>query len=324
MLENASVTDSSGFSSFKELQRAHLDFMRTYKPSQEATGSEEDVKSAIRKFVVKARNTGAVLEKDAERQAAQNILDYWSAETVSITDISEKDWSPEKLLPFVPETDASHDKSRLADAELVTLRERARKQIQLAATARLWKNSGNIPGYLLQGKALEEARAFSGADPDIAALVAASETRSRSEFRVRILIGIVCLLALLSFWLFYQNVNAQKQLAAQNATVADRAAANNATQVDEQQAKIKALTEELRAAKVSVPSEITETVPDVIIQSNANKRSSSSVNSPTNPAQRGYIWIGSDLSTNLQTLPTRIRCSLPRPSSERSIKLPAI
>ncbi len=299
MLDNASVADSSGFSSFKELQRAHLDLMRTYKPSQEATSGEEDVKSAIRRFVVKVRNTGTVLEKDAERQAAQNILDYWSAETVSIADISEKDWSPEKLLPFAPEADASHEKSRSADAELIALRERARKQIQLGATARLWKDSGNVRGYLLLGKALEEARAFKETDPDIAALVAASEAQSRSEFRVRVLIGIVCVLALLSFWLLYQNISAQKQLAAQNAAVADRAAASNATQVGEQQAKIKALTEELRAAKVSVPSEITETVPDAIIQSNVTKRSSSSAGAPANPIQRGYIWIGSDLSTNL-------------------------
>src|SRR5712692_3265866 len=168
--------DGGRFNSFAELQRANTELMRASKSQRKTDTDERSRKREIQAFIAKAQATGAILGQEAERQAAQNILDYWSAEAVSLSDIDEKAWTPTILAPFRSETlhDASSDGS-LSDDVLIARRRESREQIRLAAVARQWLNSGRAPGYLLTGRALTEAARFREADADIGALIAASE-----------------------------------------------------------------------------------------------------------------------------------------------------
>lgn len=286
---------NSRFSSLDDLQHAHVELMKTLRPTL-GSGDTSSAKPAIIKFVERAKNTGACIQDTAERQAGQNILDYWSAETVSVEDIS-KDWTPEKLLPFDPEAGGRTEPS----AERLAARLNARKKIQLAAAARLWKDSGQATGYLLNGSALAEAEKFAQEDREIKDLVFASRTKVSAERRnTWILVVIVFLLAIIG-WLLIDRTAEQRKLAQleaqRNTIIAERSAARDAAQVDSQEAKIRALTQELRSAKLSAPAEITETVPEAVVRDQAQARISNK--DPSSAALRGFIWLGSDAAPNL-------------------------
>ncbi|WP_461330715.1 hypothetical protein [Bradyrhizobium liaoningense] len=177
----------------------------------------------------------------------------------------------------------------------------ARKKIQLAAAARLWKDSGQASGYLLNGSALAEAEKFAQEDRDIKDLVLASRTKvSAGRRNTWILVVIVALLAITG-WLLIDRTAEQRKLAQleaqRSAIIAERGAARDAAQVDLQEAKIRALTQELKSAKLSAPAEITETVPEAVVRDQAQARVSS--NDPSSATLRGFIWLGSDAAPNL-------------------------
>jgi DNA/RNA endonuclease G (NUC1)/energy-coupling factor transporter ATP-binding protein EcfA2 len=78
---------------------------------------------------------------------------------------------------------------------LARKRDRSEKELQLVSTAKLWRESGRSPGYLLTDSALVEARQYARASPELAELVAASEARERRrQMRQR---GWIALLAVL-------------------------------------------------------------------------------------------------------------------------------
>lgn len=194
MVENQLAATGSGdtFNSFAELQQAHITTM-AFDWGQKLAVNDGDARTRIRELVQKMRNTGARIEDAAERQVAQNIVDYWSAQTISIDDLGEGDWSPAKLLPFDPSvvpgrptTQGPDEISRLLGAQ---------KKIQMGAMARLWKGSGRDDGYLLDGAALQEAESLSKDDRDIADFVDASLMASRSrlkrKLRVRAIITVI-------------------------------------------------------------------------------------------------------------------------------------
>src|SRR5580704_8971913 len=166
------TSDTMRFASFADLQREHLELMRGLQNLSESGNNVQRERIAL--LVERVKKTGTILD-GTERQAAQNILDYWSAYTVSLTDISE-DWSLPTLLPF--ESSATKD---APSADVFQKRAEARKRLRLAATARLWKSSNN-DGYLLSGTALGEASVYQD-DPDVAELVRASRVYSRSRRR---------------------------------------------------------------------------------------------------------------------------------------------
>lgn len=284
--------------SLEEIQQAHVELMRELKPNL-GSGNQGNAKPAILDFVSRVKDAGARIEGPAERQAAQNILDYWSAETVSISDVSEKDWSPDKLAAFDPNQAVT---KQPPSAEKVAARLQQRKKIQLAAAARLWKDSGQAHGYLVTGSALEEAEKFAKEDRDIADLVFASKNRAGVERRnTWLTVAFVVLCAVIA-WLLLDRSAGQRKLAAleaqRSATIAERSAERNAAQVDSQEAKIKVLTEELKAAKVPISSEITETVPDSVVMDQSKDRAGTA-GARTQENLRGYIWIGSDAAPNL-------------------------
>jgi hypothetical protein len=293
------MTDASAradhFKSLNELQQVHLELMKQLNPSLGSV-SEGYGQEKIRDFVSRAKNTGVCLEDASERRAAQNILDYWSAEAVSIGDVSEKNWTPEKLVPYNP---GQPEPKQEPDAETIAALQRARKKIQLAAAARLWKDSGRASGYLLNGRALKEAEDLAGGDPEIGDLVIASKLRVQAERRnIWLALAFVVLCAIIA-WLLLDRAAEQRQLAALEAersvAVAKQVAEKTAAEVRSQQADIKTLTEELKSAKLPVSSEISETVPDTVLAE--QKKSHPSSSAPT--SLHGYIWIGSDNSPNL-------------------------
>ncbi len=209
MMKDKSSDGSGGrFNSFAELQRANTELMRASQSQRKAAASEGGSRPAVRAFVAKAQATGAILQNDAERQAAQNILDYWSAELVSAADIDEKAWTPAMLAPFRPEELADTPaESTPADAELAEKRQTSREQIRLAAVARQWLTSDKAPGYLLSGRALTEAARYRDADRDIGTLIAASEAAAaldirRYRIRASAIIAFLVALAVVFFGLW--------------------------------------------------------------------------------------------------------------------------
>jgi hypothetical protein len=103
----------------------------------------------------------------------------------------------------------------------------ARAIVRIAALARQWRltHEVNKKGYLLTGKALVEASLFVDRDPDIAALVAASEqqekvTEKQTRLARRMLYGLVALAVFAILWVVYlgwQNAVHESALAKQEA-----------------------------------------------------------------------------------------------------------
>jgi WD40 repeat protein len=76
---------------------------------------------------------------------------------------------------------------------LADKRRRSEKEIQLEALAKAWRESGRVAGYLISGEALEEAKRYAGASPEIAELVRVSQERQDHWHRVRwfVLVSLV-------------------------------------------------------------------------------------------------------------------------------------
>lgn len=160
-------------------------------------GTKEAVIKALQSDIEAVRATGASLSSDSDRRSAQSILDYWAAELISIAPADMQIRSPPQLASAAnvrpdPEIvdglqpDMQYQSPpQLAlvanvrpDPEIVDglqLPDLAllRERIRLAASARLWRDSGKKPGYLLFGKALSDASRVRD-DPDITDLVTAS------------------------------------------------------------------------------------------------------------------------------------------------------
>jgi tetratricopeptide (TPR) repeat protein len=202
------ATAPGRFPSFADLRREHLDLMHRLRPF---TGPMDDPqrRALIDNFMVRAKNTGAILD-GGDRRAAQSILDYWSAEIVSASEMDEN-----YELPKLRALEEPAIKSR-PTADVIQNRMETRAALEFAALARRWKSS-NDNGYLLTGRALEEAVNFQE-DPDIAELVRASRIyvdgqerdRKRDERERKIkdwfhnvvaaLAGVAVCLAAVAFW----------------------------------------------------------------------------------------------------------------------------
>ncbi|WP_315835254.1 hypothetical protein [Bradyrhizobium prioriisuperbiae] len=294
-----------GFGSFEEMQKAHLALMRALKPNQKSDAAPSGVPE-IAAFVARGQKTGAVLAKETERQAAQNILDYWSVETISLSDINEKEWAPPKLAPF-DQTRAGGESAPANDEAAAQKRRDARKQIQLAATARLWRDSGRSEGYLLYGQAIEDASAFAASDPDIAELVKASEAaakaRKRNIFLTMSVAAIILLLVAGLWFSLWDNAKSKAHIAQLEAQQLEKRSnqvvQKNDADVQDLQTKITELEKQLSSRRVAVSAEISETVPDAVLRAEASARIAGG-QSPTAASQLGYIWLGSDPLPNLQ------------------------
>jgi hypothetical protein len=72
----AQTDDAVRFPSLVSLRAAHNDLLKRYR----ATGDTPDTLAAVQQFIQRGRATGALLDAEADRWAAQTQLDYWSTQ----------------------------------------------------------------------------------------------------------------------------------------------------------------------------------------------------------------------------------------------------
>lgn len=159
------------FPTFAALEEAHVEFKKRFYPWDATVKTEPPSAAEVQAFIDRVAATGVVLRERPERRAAQSILDYWSTQLGNLVDANPSDMRPRSLAAY----DASRV-GRVVDEPVADPKQdgQARKVIRLAATARLYQDSGT-PGFLLSGKALADARRFVNLDEDIASLVEASD-----------------------------------------------------------------------------------------------------------------------------------------------------
>jgi len=86
---NADAT--APFGSLFELRRANSDLMRSVR--------DPEFTQRIRDFLARAAATGAVLRASDEREAAQNILDYWNASLLTMRGVDRSSFTTIQLEP---------------------------------------------------------------------------------------------------------------------------------------------------------------------------------------------------------------------------------
>jgi uncharacterized protein YjbI with pentapeptide repeats len=173
----------SPFESFDALLRAHFALRRSVS-KRDATA----IKEQIHDFIREAPEVGAILNRLDQRKVAQSILDYWVAQLIVLAP-DEVDYSESAVLaePKSPMPSAGSDKPEITENKTpdysTKLDEDKIDKIRLVAAARLWESKGRDKGYLLFGKAIEDASKFRS-DPDIDNLVAASEAYESNRRRL--------------------------------------------------------------------------------------------------------------------------------------------
>src|SRR5438270_7372982 len=83
------------FGSLFELRRAHSELMR----SAQDRAQVPELAQRIRDFVVRAGATGAVLRASDEREAAQNVLDYWNTTLLTMRGVDRGSFTTTQLEP---------------------------------------------------------------------------------------------------------------------------------------------------------------------------------------------------------------------------------
>jgi endonuclease G len=153
-------------------------------------GDASGFKEKIVALIKAGERSGTFLSEEGERRSAQDLLEMWSVELVTLGELGGRDFGLPQLVPFAGDEQKSENPEKLA---------LSRDLIRLSATARQWLGSDKAKGYLLSGDALEQARALVDKDRDIAELVRASdeEERRKTRARHRTYIGIITVMALL-------------------------------------------------------------------------------------------------------------------------------
>jgi uncharacterized protein YjbI with pentapeptide repeats len=181
-----SMPGNGSYSSSMDLRNKHAelkrDALRDLQDSEKAAAAAE----SVRTFIRRAQASGASIGDEGDRQSAQAIIDYWTAELASSSEARESDYLPTLLAPFaahptldiIPPNTPDHKEEKASESEE---EKEARKIIRLSATARLWRDADNERGFLLVGRALEWAARHRDKDEDIAQLVDESERAVRHK-----------------------------------------------------------------------------------------------------------------------------------------------
>jgi tetratricopeptide (TPR) repeat protein len=94
--ETQSKADATApFDSLFELRRAHSELMRAVRDRAQIS----ELTQRIRDFLARAAATGAVLRASDEREAAQNILDYWNASLLTMRGVDHSSFTTTQLDP---------------------------------------------------------------------------------------------------------------------------------------------------------------------------------------------------------------------------------
>lgn len=207
----------AAFSSFDELAQAHRKLMSEVS-SDPGTIDNDQVKR-IQVFLDTASSAGTVLHEEAERQSAQNILDYWASRLIVLSRVDEVSWTPPRLVEFVP--GPTQEATEGIAAAVPPTQAMNRERIRIAAVARQWRLSNFSPGYLLRGVAVTEAMKYVD-DPDVALLVRKSQeaAQRRSRWQLVSAVGAIILLLTISVVLYgLWNKAAEEAERADNETI---------------------------------------------------------------------------------------------------------
>jgi uncharacterized protein YjbI with pentapeptide repeats len=196
------------FRSWSDLRRGYLELLDEATSTQ--TGERPTI-DQIRSFLHNASTAGRWLKEKSERLSAQRMLDYWSGELAGRPDLTADDMRLPRLVradgddvagsqpPEPRSTTETLDSGRTSpaievlDHELGSYDSKAKDQIRLAATARLWKDTGKDGFLLVKDDVIKFANAYKDTDPNIKELVDASIAyRVR---RIRQLIVATCVSA---------------------------------------------------------------------------------------------------------------------------------
>ncbi|CDZ68158.1 DNA/RNA non-specific endonuclease [Neorhizobium galegae bv. orientalis] len=198
-------------SSFTDFKEASDELWQRRNSVLVASGLDDETKASFKhdvaSFIKVGESTGAFLGREDERQSAQDLLEMWSVELVTLGELEDNNFAVPRLAPF-----ASEENEREAESpEKVAM---SRDLIRLSATARQWLGSNRAKGYLLNGDALEQARALVEKDRDIAELVRASdeEVHLKSRARQKTYVSIIGAMTVLSILLIVATVVAVTQM----------------------------------------------------------------------------------------------------------------
>ena len=201
-------------------------------------------------FIGELVEAGANVPVGRDRDRLRNMLFFWAAERASrLAAASDgggatnsaiptgphaalpelKPYRPSAvaqqttLSPGQPMRPSDFAERELSDEELAQLF-KTRTALRFAALARQYKASADQQrkGYLLSGRALEEARSVMDCDPDIRALVEESDSYERIKRWARrgaLSVGVIALIAIISGYFLVRSLQLEAQnlrLAAQN------------------------------------------------------------------------------------------------------------
>lgn len=239
-------------------------------------GFKEDVASFIRA----GERSGAFLGREDERQSAQDLLEMWSVELVTLGVFEDNSFAVPRLAPFAGE---DTQPGRLEKAAM------SRDLIRLSATARQWLGNNRAKGYLLNGDALEQARALADKDRDIAELVRASdeEVHLKSRVRQKTYVKVIgALAALLAMLIIATGIAVQQMLRANDERDRVRDAGDYATKVASE--RIEALQRSRDRAVESANARFADLVAlqaryDAIVKEINNAAKNGSLNRETAP-----------------------------------------
>ena len=177
-------------------------------------------------------------------------------------------------------------------------RQEMEKKLQLITTARLWRESGQSPGYLLTGDAIKDALPYAPQAPEIRDLIDASERSARRYAWRQSIIGTALAVIFAIIMTFYgmtffnrkelrknfdeRDVAVQK-LDVQSQTLADQLRVAQDT-ITQQQREIERLRQQLRLPP-ALESPVRPPTPTEDLSS---------------AGMKGWIWIGSESDPNLR------------------------
>jgi uncharacterized coiled-coil protein SlyX len=186
------------------------------------------------------------------------------------------------------------------DDWLKVKRQESEKKLQLITAARLWRESGQSPGYLLTGDAIKDAMPYRDQAPEVRDLIAASEASAHRYSWIQGLIGTVLAVVIAVITTLYlvtwsNRTELRKdyderdktiQILEDRAAGADANAARLKETIAEQQKVIDQLRQQLR---LPAPQ------PQLLAPN-----STSTPSDLSSEGQEGWIWAGSDPETNLR------------------------
>lgn len=189
------------------------------------------------------------------------------------------------------------------DGWLKVKRQESEKKLQLITAARLWRESGQSPGYLLTGDAIKDAMPYRDQAPEVRDLIAASEANSRRYARIQGFFGTVLAVCFAVLTTFYFETSSNRTELRRNFDEQDQAI----QKLEVQSATSDAITARLKEAENTIAQQ--QKVIDQLRQQlrlpapQATPLPSNSTEPPgdlSSAGQEGWIWVGSDADTNLR------------------------